>query len=112
MPFALGPCPALLFVALALGCTSPAPPAEASPDGRGPSLRRLSRAEYYHTLRDLLGVDVCAGCTLEPDALAPDDNPGSFASTLAAARPSPLLLDQYRDAAEAVAGRAVGDLRG
>jgi hypothetical protein len=93
-----------LFAGL-LACSAPPPVT----DGPGsPTLRRLSRAEYFNTVRDLLGVTVCAaGCVLEPSLLAPDDVPGGFASTIAAARVSPLLLDQYRSAAEAIAAAAV-----
>ncbi len=66
-------------------------------------LRRLSHDEYRHTVRDLLGF--------EPDglSLASDVEVHGFRNDADALTVSPLLADQYRTAAEALAGRAVDE---
>jgi mono/diheme cytochrome c family protein len=78
------------------GVDEPAP-------GRVP-LRRLNRREYEYAIRDLLGFNVDA------KALLPDDNvKGHFDNNAAALQVSPNFLDQYINAARAVALEAVGN---
>jgi hypothetical protein len=65
-------------------------------------LRRLNRAEYNNTVRDLLGVD------FQPADDFPQDTPGlgfdNIAGTLSV---SPVLMEKYLSAAEKVARTAV-----
>ena len=76
--------------------TDPAP-------GRVP-LRRLNRREYANAIRDLLGF------TVDAKALLPDDNlKGHFDNNAAALQVSPNFVDQYINAARAVAIEAIGD---
>jgi mono/diheme cytochrome c family protein len=71
--------------------------------GRVP-LRRLNRREYAYAIRDLLGFDIQA------EALLPDDNiGGNFDNNAAALQVSPNFIDQYINAARAVALEAVGN---
>src|SRR5579884_1841087 len=78
-------------------CTTPSP-------GVAP-LRRLTRAEYNNTVRDLLGD------TSNPaDAFPPDQKVGSFSNTAMALTVSPLLAQGYQSAAEALAAKAVSNL--
>lgn len=63
------------------------------------ALVHLTRAEYEATVTDLLGVDGSVARTF-----APDEDTGGFA---VGARVSPLLAEQYVDAAEGLAERAV-----
>ena len=66
------------------------------------TLRRLNRAEYNNTVRDLLGVD------LRPaDDFPSDDAANGFDNNGDVLTLPPILLERYLDAAEDVAGRAV-----
>ena len=65
-------------------------------------VRRLNRAEYNNTIRDLLGVD------LHPADNFPQDNAAfGFDNNGDALRVSPVLLDKYLDAAEHVVRTAI-----
>ncbi len=66
-------------------------------------LRRLSNAQYEHTLRDLLGVD------LEPAREFPVDGAAGegFTNTGESLVMSPVLLQKYLDAARKIARHAV-----
>ena len=74
-------------------------------DGAQPGpriLRRLSHVEYGNTVRDLLGL------TAQPElAFAADNVVHGFGNDAGALQISPLLLEQYRDAAEDLAEQAV-----
>jgi mono/diheme cytochrome c family protein len=71
--------------------------------GRVP-LRRLNRREYANAVRDLLALDIDA------KTLLPDDNvKGHFDNNAAALQVSPGFIDQYINAARAVALEAIGD---
>jgi mono/diheme cytochrome c family protein len=71
--------------------------------GRVP-LRRLNRREYAYAVRDLLGFNV------QVEALLPDDNvKGNFDNNAAALQVSPNFVDQYINAARAVALEAIGN---
>jgi mono/diheme cytochrome c family protein len=77
-------------------------PAEAKPGRVG--LRRLNRREYGYAIRDLLGLDIDARAWL------PDDNvKGNFDNNGAALQVSPNFINQYIDAARAVALEAIGN---
>jgi hypothetical protein len=66
------------------------------------TVRRLNRAEYNNTVRDLLGVDFRPADNFPSDDVGYGfDNIGDVLSL------SPLLLEKYLDAAEAVAQDAV-----
>ena len=67
-------------------------------------MRRLNRREYAHAIRDLLALDV------DPAALLPEDNvEGHFDNNADALQVSPAFVNQYIDAARAIALEAVGD---
>jgi len=68
------------------------------------SLRRLTAEQYDHTIRDLLGLD--GGYTAE---FSPDERIGAFKSNGNAAVVE-LQVEEYMDAAEAVATDATTDL--
>lgn len=71
----------------------------------GPTdLRRLTAAQYDHTVRDLLGLD--GGYSL---GFSPDERSGAFKSN-GSAPVGELQVEQYLDAAEAVATDATADL--
>ena len=66
------------------------------------TIRRLNRAEYNNTVRDLLGVDFKPADSFPSDDVGYGfDNIGDVLSL------SPLLLEKYLDAAEAVAQAAL-----
>lgn len=70
-------------------------------DGRV-TIRRLNRAEYNNTIRDLVGVD------FKPAADFPNDDVGyGFDNIGDVLSVSPLLLEKYLAAAEAILDRAV-----
>ena len=72
------------------------------PDAGAVAARRLNRAEYNNTVRDLLGVD------LRPADNFPQDNAAfGFDNNGDALRVSPVLLDKYLDAAEHVVRTAI-----
>lgn len=65
-------------------------------------IRRLNRAEYNNTARDLLGVD------FQPADDFPQDNPGhGFDNIAGSLSVSPVLMEKYLAAAEKVARTAV-----
>jgi mono/diheme cytochrome c family protein len=68
------------------------------------SLRRLNRREYAYAIRDLLALDI------DPAAWLPDDNvEGHFDNNADALQVSPAFVNQYIDAARAIALEAIGD---
>ena len=70
-------------------------------DGRV-TIRRLNRAEYNNTIRDLVGVD------FKPAADFPNDDVGyGFDNIGDVLSLSPLLLEKYLAAAEAILDRAI-----
>jgi hypothetical protein len=68
-------------------------------------LRRLNRREYAHAIRDLLALDVDAALLLPEDNVA-----GHFDNNADALQVSPAFVNQYIDAARAIALEAVGDV--
>jgi hypothetical protein len=81
-------------------------PAElcADPSTDTSPLRRLTRSQYDHTVRDLLGIDG------NPSAqLAPDEKVGAFYSN-ASAPVTELLAEQYMRTAEDLAEQAVANM--
>src|SRR5688572_1476551 len=67
-------------------------------------LRRLTAAQYDHTIRDLFGIE-----TSYAAAFAPDERIGAFKSN-GTAPVGELQVEQYMDAAEAIAQEVVTDL--
>jgi mono/diheme cytochrome c family protein len=65
-------------------------------------LRRLNRAEYDNTIRDLFGLD-CRPASRFPQ----DDSAHGFDNVGSALTVSPLLLEKYLQAAEIVTSRAI-----
>jgi hypothetical protein len=78
--------------------------AVASP-GRA-ALRRLNRAEYANSIRELLALDVDVASLLPPD-----DSAYGFDNNADLLVVSPALLERYLSAADRVSALAVGDLR-
>ena len=77
--------------------------AAANPNpGRTAALRRLTRTEYQHAIRDLLSVAV------DVTALLPPDEPGHGFDNVTVGELSPTLLDRYVSAAEKISRVAVG----
>ncbi|HEX8203613.1 MAG TPA: DUF1592 domain-containing protein [Isosphaeraceae bacterium] len=77
------------------GCGQPGDPGRVT-------LRRLNRAEYDNTIRDLVGVD------FHPADDFPSDDVGyGFDNIGDVLTLSPLLLEKYLDAAEAIAAQAI-----
>ncbi len=72
------------------------------PDPGRVTVRRLNRAEYNNTVRDLLGVD-----TGPADGLPPDDSGYGFDNNGDVLTLSPLLAEKYIEIAEDVAKAAV-----
>jgi hypothetical protein len=73
------------------------------PDPGRVTARRLNRAEYSNTIRDLLGVEFRAQTVFPTDDLGNGfDNIGDVLTT------SPTLMEKYLSAAERIASRAVG----
>jgi hypothetical protein len=65
-------------------------------------MRRLNRAEYKNTVRDLLGVDI------ELDDVLPEDvSDGGFDNSAAALHVSSFLMDGYLEAADRVLNAAI-----
>jgi hypothetical protein len=78
--------------------------AETSPNPGRPTLRRLNRAEYANSVRDLLAVDVDVAELLPADDMGYGfDNIGDVLSV------SPVLLERYLTAAGKIARVAIGD---
>ncbi len=66
--------------------------------------RRLNRAEYNHSIRDLFGIDVQPAADFPSDEVgAGFDNNGDVLSL------SPILMEKYLEAAEKIAGRLIVD---
>lgn len=75
----------------------------AKPDPGRVTARRLNRAEYTNTIRDLLAVDFRA------DRNFPTDDSGhGFDNIADVLSISPMLMEKYMDAAESIAARAIG----
>jgi len=68
-------------------------------------VRRLSHVEYNRTLAAILGAPTDLGLTFAPDTVV-----HGFSNNADALLVSGLLADQYREAAEAIAGQIVADL--
>ena len=75
----------------------------AKPDPGRVTARRLNRAEYANTIRDLLGVHFSAN-----DEFPPDDSGYGFDNIGDVLTVSPVLMQKYLAAAEKIASRAVG----
>ena len=84
--------------------------AVAAPDpGRRPALHRLSRTEYQHAVRDLLGLDDLPK-ELDIAVMLPADNATSGFDNLADLLfVSPTLMERYLAAARKISRLAVGD---
>jgi hypothetical protein len=81
----------------------PPPPASAAPSDVGRvAVRRLNRAEYEHTVRDLLGVTSAVTASFPADTGAE-----GFTNNADALTTSPLLLERYEAAAIDLAAKAV-----
>jgi mono/diheme cytochrome c family protein len=65
-------------------------------------MRRLNRAEYANTVRDLLGVDLDLS-----DLLPPDEVANGFDTAAEALHVSPFLMEQYLEAADKVLDAAI-----
>jgi hypothetical protein len=74
----------------------------AKPDPGRVTIRRLNRAEYGHTVRDLFGIDLDLA-----QELPPDDTALGFDNIGDAQTVSPALLDTYLALAEKVVGHVV-----
>jgi len=72
------------------------------PDPGRVTLRRLNRTEYRNTIRDLTGYDFNA-----EEELPPDDTGYGFDTIGDVLTLSPLLLEKYMSAAEAITAQAV-----
>ena len=78
---------------------------EAAGSGQGRVvMRRLNRAEYENTVRDLLGVDVDL-----KDLLPPDPATNGFDNRAEALHVSSFLMEQYLEAADAVLDAAIAN---
>jgi hypothetical protein len=77
--------------------------AAAGPPGRG-TLRRLNRAEYNNTIRDLIGIDFRPA-----DDFPADDTGDGFDTIGDVLSVSPTLAEKYLNAAEAIVAAAVRD---
>jgi hypothetical protein len=76
--------------------------AAATPDPGPAVLRRLNRAEYDNTIRDLFATDFQAGATFPADGVG-----YGFSNIADVLTVSPLLLERYLDAAEEVARKVL-----
>jgi hypothetical protein len=74
----------------------------AAPDPGRVTLRRLNRAEYRNTIRDLMGVDFRAD-----EEFPPDDTGYGFDTIADVLTVSPLLLEKYMQAAETIVATSV-----
>lgn len=81
--------------------TAVADAARNAAQGRVP-LRRLNRAEYLNTVRDLLGVDVDL-----KDSLPPDSSVNGFDNGAEALHVSSFLMEQYLETADKVLDAAI-----
>ena len=73
-----------------------------NPDPGRVTTRRLNRVEYRNTIRDLMGFDFNSEVEFPPD-----DSGNGFDNNGDVLTISPLLLEKYLAAAEAIVGRAV-----
>ena len=73
----------------------------ADPDPGHVTVRRLNRAEYRNTIRDLLGYDFNSEVEFPPDSGGGFDNNGEVLTV------SPLILEKYLAAAESIVEKAV-----
>ena len=83
------------------GRAAAAESARAAAEGRVP-IRRLNRAEYENTVRDLLGVDLDLKEVLPPDAAV-----NGFDNGAEALHVSSFLMEQYLEAADKVLDAAI-----
>ncbi len=94
----------------------PEPSAEPEPDPNDPALlcaptaapspiRRLTRTEYNHVLRDLLGIE-----SAPASSFVPDETALGFDNNAAALWVSQILAEQYQEAAEQSAGQTTQQL--
>ncbi|MCA9056377.1 MAG: DUF1587 domain-containing protein, partial [Planctomycetaceae bacterium] len=74
----------------------------ADPDPGRVTIRRLNREEYRNTIRDLMGVDYDTSVEFPPD-----DSGHGFDNLADALSLSPLLMEKYLTAAEAIVEEAV-----
>jgi len=74
----------------------------ANPDPGRVTVRRLNRAEYRNTIRDLMGVDFDTA-----KAFPPDDSGFGFDDIADALTLSPMLLEKYVDAAQSIVDQSV-----
>src|SRR5438094_6646222 len=74
----------------------------ADPDPGRVTIRRLNRAEYRNTIRDLMGFDFKAD-----EEFPPDDTGYGFDNIGDVLTVSPLLLEKYMQAAETIVAAAV-----
>ena len=74
----------------------------ADPDPGRVTLRRLNRVEYRNTIRDLMGVDYDTSSEFPAD-----DSGYGFDNIGDALSMSPLLMEKYLNAAEAIVAKAV-----
>ncbi|MEX2317582.1 MAG: DUF1592 domain-containing protein [Pirellulales bacterium] len=74
----------------------------ANPDPGRITLRRLNRAEYRNTVRDLVGVDYNTG-----EQFPADDSGYGFDNIGDVLSMSPLLMEKYLAAAETIVARAI-----
>ena len=74
----------------------------ADPDPGRVTLRRLNRVEYRNTIRDLMGIDYDTS-----DEFPADDSGYGFDNVGDALSISPLLMEKYLNAAEAIVSEAV-----
>jgi len=76
----------------------------AAPDPGSRTFQRLNRAEYAHSIQDLLGLEI------DPDAyLPPETMSGGFDNIADVQMLSPTLMDAYLTAASEISRLAVGD---
>ena len=77
--------------------------AEQKPDpGRVPAIRRLTRTEYHHAIRDLLDVEV------DVMELLPKEESSHGFDNITTGSLSPTLLNRYLSAAQSISRTAVG----
>lgn len=93
------------FIKAVQAVFSKAPPPP--PDPGRPTLRRLNRAEYNNTVRDLFGVDFSPADDFPSDDVGYGfDNIGDVLSI------SPLLMEKYLDAAEKITDKVLPPPKG
>ncbi len=80
---------------------------EANPDPGNPSIRRLNRAEYDNSIRELTGLDLHLA-----DAFPADASSYGFDNIAASQALSPLQVEQYYDAAQEVVNALMANKRG